>query len=278
MTAPTGCTSQWPAARPSRQICSVTPAVSATGSVLAIACTAVNPPSAAAIVPVSMVSASSRPGSRRWVCRSTSPGSAISPAASSTCAPGGMPSGADGGDRPVGEGDVGGLAAQRPRSLDDPGRAFRGHSATSSPPSSRYSTAIRTLTPLATCSTIVDLWRVGDLGRDLHPPVHRAGMHHDGVVGKLPEPGGVQPVAAAVLAHAGEVGGVHPLLLDAQHHHHVALGQRRVEVVAHRARPVVDRHGQQGRRCDERDLGARAGAAARRWTGRPGCAARRPRS
>ena len=29
--------------------------------------------------------------------------------------------------------------------------------ATSSPPSSRYSTAIRTLTPLATCSTIVDL-------------------------------------------------------------------------------------------------------------------------
>ena len=79
-------------------------------------------------------------------------------------------------------------------------------------------------------------------------------MHHDGVLGKLPQPGGVQPVAAAVLAHAGEVGGVHPLLLDPQHHHHVALGQRRVQVVAHRARPAVDRHGQQGGRRDQRDL------------------------
>ena len=162
VTAPTGCTSQWPAARPSRQICSVTPAVSATGSVLAIACTAVNPPSAAARVPVSMVSASSRPGSRRWVCRSTSPGSAISPARvehlrawRGAVAPG--PTAAIGA---VGEGDVGGLAAQRPRTPDDPpaGRWPRPVTApTSSPPSSRYSTAIRTLTPLATCSTIVDL-------------------------------------------------------------------------------------------------------------------------
>ena len=74
VTAPTGKTSQWPASRPSRQTCSTTPAVSATGSVLAIACTAVKPPRAAAWVPVSTVSASSRPGSRRWVCRSTRPG------------------------------------------------------------------------------------------------------------------------------------------------------------------------------------------------------------
>ena len=52
VTAPTGWTSQRPAWRPSRQICSTTPAVSATGSVLAIACTAVKPPSAAAAVPL----------------------------------------------------------------------------------------------------------------------------------------------------------------------------------------------------------------------------------
>ena len=44
MTAPTGKTSQCPASRPSRQTCSTTPAVSATGSVLAIAWTAVKPP------------------------------------------------------------------------------------------------------------------------------------------------------------------------------------------------------------------------------------------
>ena len=77
VTAPTGRTSQCPAWRPSRQTCSTTPAVSATGSVLAIACTAVYPPSAAAAVPLATVSASSRPGSRRCVCRSTRPGRAI---------------------------------------------------------------------------------------------------------------------------------------------------------------------------------------------------------
>ena len=87
VTAPIGKTSQYPASRPSRQTCSTTPAVSATGSVLAIACTAVKPPSAAACVPVSTVSASSRPGSRRCVCRSTRPGRATSPVASTTSAP-----------------------------------------------------------------------------------------------------------------------------------------------------------------------------------------------
>ncbi len=87
VTAPTGWTSIQPASRPSRQTCSTTPAVSATGSVLAIACTAVNPPTAAARVPDSTVSASSRPGSRRCVCRSTRPGSATSPSASTTVAP-----------------------------------------------------------------------------------------------------------------------------------------------------------------------------------------------
>jgi hypothetical protein len=41
VTAPTGWTSHRPAWRPRRQTCSATPAVSVTGSVLAIACTAV---------------------------------------------------------------------------------------------------------------------------------------------------------------------------------------------------------------------------------------------
>ena len=64
-TAPTGCTSHKPMSRPSRHTCSTTAAESATGVELAIANTAVNPPRAAAAVPVSTVSASSRPGSRR---------------------------------------------------------------------------------------------------------------------------------------------------------------------------------------------------------------------
>ena len=74
VTAPTGRTSTQPDARPRLWTCSTTPAVSATGLLLAMACTAVKPPRAAARVPVSTVSASSRPGSRRWVWTSTMPG------------------------------------------------------------------------------------------------------------------------------------------------------------------------------------------------------------
>ena len=48
--------------------------MSATGKVFAIADIAVNPPLAAAMLPVATVSESSRPGSRRWVCKSTRPG------------------------------------------------------------------------------------------------------------------------------------------------------------------------------------------------------------
>ena len=86
VTAPIGRTSHQPASSPRARTCSTTPAVSATGSVLAIAWTAVKPPSAAARVPVSTVSASSPPGSRRWVWRSTSPGSMMHPSASMTSA------------------------------------------------------------------------------------------------------------------------------------------------------------------------------------------------
>ena len=87
VTAPTGRTSTQPAARPRLWTCSTTPAVSATGVLLAIACTAVKPPSAAARVPVSTVSASSRPGSRRCVWTSTMPGRAMRPSASMTVTP-----------------------------------------------------------------------------------------------------------------------------------------------------------------------------------------------
>ena len=87
VTAPTGCTSTRPAATPRSWTRSAASAVSVTGLVLAIAKTAVNPPTAAAREPVTTVSASSRPGSRRGVCRSTRPGRATSPSASTTSAP-----------------------------------------------------------------------------------------------------------------------------------------------------------------------------------------------
>ena len=65
VTAPIGKTSRSPASCPSRYTCSTTPAVSATGDVLAIADNAVKPPLAPALLPDKTVSASSRPGSRK---------------------------------------------------------------------------------------------------------------------------------------------------------------------------------------------------------------------
>src|SRR6185312_13513919 len=67
-------------------------------------------------------------------------------------------------DQAVGQQQVGGLAAERPGPPDQP--RLVGHRCVvqrcvvqrcaSDPPSSRYRTAIRTLTPLPTCSTIVE--------------------------------------------------------------------------------------------------------------------------
>ena len=57
----------------------VTDALSFTGCVLGMQQTAVNPPRAAARVPVSIVSDISWPGSRRWQCKSMNPGATMNP-------------------------------------------------------------------------------------------------------------------------------------------------------------------------------------------------------
>ncbi len=80
----------------------------------------------------------------------------------------------------------------------------------------------------------------------------------------------VEAVAAAVLADGREVGRAHPLLLDAQHHHHVALAQLGVEVVAGPARPGLDRVRHEGGRCDQRHLGAERGEQQHVGAGHPG--------
>ncbi len=71
--APEVCTAHG-ADRPSSSTSRTTSAESIVGVVLGMANTAVNPPRAAARPPLSIVSASSLPGWRRCVCRSTSPG------------------------------------------------------------------------------------------------------------------------------------------------------------------------------------------------------------
>ena len=55
------------------------PALSIAGDVFGMQTTEVNPPRAAAAVPVAMVSLAVWPGSRRWTCRSIRPGQTTIP-------------------------------------------------------------------------------------------------------------------------------------------------------------------------------------------------------
>ena len=59
------------------------PALSTGGDVLGMQTTEVNPPRAAAAVPVAIVSFAVCPGSRKWTCKSISPGQTVNPFASS---------------------------------------------------------------------------------------------------------------------------------------------------------------------------------------------------
>src|SRR5215471_14315600 len=82
LAAPMGHTRTWPRALARSTIKRVMEALSLTGLVLGMQQTAVKPPRAAALVPVSMVSEFSWPGSRRWTCMSMKPGATMRPLAS----------------------------------------------------------------------------------------------------------------------------------------------------------------------------------------------------
>ena len=85
--APIGHTRTGDTAAARSRIERVTDALSFTGRVFGIGHTAVNPPRAAARVPVSIVSEDSPPGSRRWQCKSIKPGATIRFLASKISAP-----------------------------------------------------------------------------------------------------------------------------------------------------------------------------------------------
>ena len=180
VTAPTGRTSTRPASlaeppAPARR----RSAVSATGSVLAIACTAVKPPSAAAAEPVAMVSASSRPGLAQVGVQVDEAGQQHQPVGVDDLGVGRRPSSLP-------------IAAIAPSSIrtsvgSPPSGAARrvrivaSYSTTSSAlrPRSWYSTAMRTATPAwspgrATASAS---GRPPAAAADLQSAVHRAGVH-----------------------------------------------------------------------------------------------------
>lgn len=97
---------------------------------------------------------------------------------------------------------------------------------------------------------------VGDLGGDLHAAVHRAGVHHDGVLGHLRHAVAVEPVPAGVLALGREEGRVHAFALHTQHHHRIGLRQHVVEVVRDLAGPGLDADRDERGRGHQGDLGA----------------------
>ena len=87
VTHPIGSTRTAPSVRAFSSTYSTVARVCMVGSVLGIAHTVVNPPFAAARVPLATVSLYSSPGSRRWQWRSMNPGETTIPAASNTRAP-----------------------------------------------------------------------------------------------------------------------------------------------------------------------------------------------
>jgi len=219
-------------------------------------------------VPVSTVSASSRPGLAQVRVQVDEAGQRDQARGVEDVRAGRVQVPADGGDHAVPQVNVGRLAANHGSPLDQPlsiaPRAAgvvtaAAHSAASSPPSIRYRTAMRTVTSVRDLRDDRRAVGVGHLGGDLHAAVHRARVHDDGVLRQQRHPADVEAVAAPVLADGREVGRVHPLLLHAQHHHHVALAQLRVEVVGGPARPRVDRERHEGGRGDQRHVRAERG-------------------
>src|SRR5699024_339004 len=247
-----------------------------------MAWTAVYPPMAAERDPVRAGSASSRPGSRRWVCRSTRPGRAINPSASSVCA-------------------SSGASMSGATSTIVP---FRSRRSTGSPPSGRAprirqgawvwtgialwcflfekrfcGRRVGTVAPgrggrtfsgptekqiedgHAQADTVGNLFgdgapgRVGDLGGDLHAADHGTWVHDKGVLRHTCQSFAIESVVAAVLTHGGEEGVLHAFGLYTQHHHHVRLGQHLVEVVGDLAGPSGHRHRHEGGACHEGDGG-----------------------
>src|ERR1051325_1746971 len=242
--------------------------LSVTGSVLGIAQTAVNPPAAAAIAPVAIVSACSKPGSRRCTWMSMSPGATTLPAASMTLAPGwaGM-------FRPT--------ASIRPSRMRTSARSSlpRGGSITRPPRISRSVIAPARAgggggAPVGRPAgeevehrhphgdAVGHLGKddavgaVGDVAVDLDAAVHRAGMENHQILGRplQPLPGDAEhPV---VLTDRGNEPRLHPLELEPEHVERVGPGDRLLDPRQDPDAELGEFARDQGGRAADRHFGA----------------------
>ena len=171
-----------------------------------------------------------------------------------------------GGDRAVG--DQQGAAPLARHRADQPRvgerqRALDAHAQPSTPRAQRVRTsrhAMRTATPIATCSVIAD--RAGSsatLERDLDPAVHRAGVHHQRIGLRPRQPRGREAIAQVELARRRHIAARHPLGLKPQHHHHVGTVECRIHVAERGNEQPLGRRRHQRRRRTDADLGAERG-------------------
>ena len=78
-------------------------------------------------------------------------------------------------------------------------------------------------------------------------------MHDDGVLFRERQLFGVEPVTVVVFPLRRDEAAVHAFLLQAQHHHHVAIPQPLAHVLVDLAAKVCDPRGHQRRRADQAD-------------------------
>src|SRR5213594_1698883 len=244
--------------------------LSVTGSVFGIAHTAVNPPAAAARVPLAIVSTSSFPGSRRCTCTSTRPGATTLPRTSRTSAPSGDPS-------PVpmaatfpswtrtsavwSKSRLGSITRPPLRSSDpslgrpaggtlgrvgelgaSPGQQVEhGHA---------HRHAVRHLRENdAVCA-------VGDAGVDLHTAVHGSRVHDRELARCLIEPLGRDTEHAVVLAQARDESFFHAFQLQPEHVQHVGPLDRFLEAAEPADAELFDAAWHQGVGSTHADFGA----------------------
>src|SRR6266540_7235054 len=246
-----------------RRMNSTAAAESMGGSVLGMAQIVVQPPRAAASVPVAIVSLCSKPGSRRWQWMSTKPGHIMSPLASMVWLASRPASGPTAAIRPSAIRTSAMASTPFAGSMTRPPRMARvvlidGRSSTNALRLRQTQSALVRRDPsaspgrsggsslLASCEQVkyrhADGDAVGHLlfdhrleaggerGRDLDAFIHRAGVHDECAGVGARHAFFVQLVECRVLADRGEEATLHALLLEPQRHDYVGAFKGAIEV------------------------------------------------
>src|SRR5512134_865751 len=220
VTAATGNTLTAPSVRALSRMKRVTSGWSLTGFVFAMHATDVNPPAAAAIVPERMSSFHSYPGSRRWTCISTSPGTTHIPSAGIT--------------RPGKS--FGASPARNSRTFPSdrtrcPSSSLRDAGSITLPPlMSSMGTSGKKVKERhpdgdAGCHLVQDqrLAAIGEFVGQFDPPVYGPWVHDHRIVLGHREERAVQAVPARILPKRWKIRCFLPLQLDPEHDDHIGV-------------------------------------------------------